>query len=74
MDTQTVLSLCLFFSKGTPKTFNPLVTKTVRQGEEMMPHNKGPDGVNNKKLKTLKPEKTLVNIWGIRSRTTWNNQ
>ncbi|PJC56090.1 hypothetical protein CO026_02205 [Candidatus Kaiserbacteria bacterium CG_4_9_14_0_2_um_filter_41_32] len=50
-------------SKGTPKTFNALKTKTVRQGKEMLPHNKGADGVNKKILKELKPEKTMTNIW-----------
>ncbi len=51
------------FSKGKPKTFNPLKEKTVRQGFEMMVHNKGADAVNNKVLKELKPEKTKTNIW-----------
>lgn len=50
-------------SKGSPKSFNPLKTKTVRQGKEKLPHNKGADGVNKKILKELKPEKTLTNIW-----------
>ena len=51
------------FSKGSPKTFNPLKTKTVRQGEAMLPFNKGADGINKKVLGSLKPEKTLTNIW-----------
>ena len=51
------------FSKGSPKTFNPLKTKTARQGLEMMPFNKGADGINKKTLKELKPEKTMTNIW-----------
>lgn len=51
------------FSKGSPNTFNPLKTNTVRQGEEMMPYNKGTDGINKKKMRELKPEKTLINIW-----------
>lgn len=50
-------------SKGKPKTFNPLKEKTVRQGYEMLPHNKGADGVNKKILGELKPEKTKTNIW-----------
>ncbi len=50
-------------SKGKPKTFNPLKEKTVRQGYEMLPHNKGADGVNKKILKELKSEKTKTNIW-----------
>ncbi len=51
------------FSKGSPKTFNPIKTKTVRQGKELLPFNKGADGVNKKVLAELKPEKTMTNIW-----------
>tara|TARA_B100001750_G_scaffold248349_1_gene278639 strand:+ start:5422 stop:6159 length:738 start_codon:yes stop_codon:yes gene_type:complete len=51
------------FSKGKPKTFNPLTTDTVRQGVEMMPANKGPDGVNNKVPGRLNDSKTKINIW-----------
>jgi DNA modification methylase len=50
-------------SKGSPKTFNPLKVKTARQGHEMMPFNKGADGINRKTLGELKPEKTNINIW-----------
>lgn len=50
-------------SKGSPKIFNPLKTKTVRQGQEKLPFNKGADGINKKVLAELKPEKTLTNIW-----------
>ena len=50
-------------SKGSPNTFNPLKIKTVRQGKEMLPFNKGADGVNKKILGELKPEKTMTNIW-----------
>ena len=50
-------------SKGTPKTFNPLKEPTVRNGFEMLVHNKGTDGVNKKVLKELKKEKTKNNIW-----------
>lgn len=50
-------------SKGSPKTFNPLKVKTVRQGKEMLPFNKGADGINRKVLGELKPEKTMTNIW-----------
>lgn len=50
-------------AKGSPKTFNPLKEKTVRQGLEMMPFNKGSDGINKKTLKELKPDKTRANIW-----------
>ena len=48
------------FSKGSPKTFNPLKVKTVRQGKEMLPFNKGADGINRKVLGELKPEKTIT--------------
>lgn len=51
------------FSKGSPKKFNPLKVKTVRQGQEMLPFNKGPDGINKKIMGELKPEKTMTNIW-----------
>ena len=51
------------FSKDSPKTFIPLKVKTVRQGKEMLPFNKGADGVNKKSLGELKPEKTMTNIW-----------
>lgn len=51
------------FSKGKPNTFNPLKTKTVRQGKEMLVYGKGADGVNKKVLGELKSEKTLTNIW-----------
>ena len=50
-------------SKGAPKTFNPLKELTVRNGPEMLVHNKGADGVNKKVLKELKKEKTKNNIW-----------
>lgn len=50
-------------SKGSPKTFNPLKVKTIRQGKEMLPFNKGADGINKKVLGELKPEKTMTNIW-----------
>jgi DNA modification methylase len=49
--------------KGTPKTFNPIKTKTARQGQEMLVFNKGADGINRKVLGELKAEKTLTNIW-----------
>ncbi len=51
------------FSKGSPNTFNPLKTKTVRQGKEKLVSNKKADGVNNKVWAELNPEKTLTNIW-----------
>ena len=51
------------FSKGKVNTFNRLMDKTVRQGFEGMPFNKGADGVNRKVVKELKAEKTRINIW-----------
>ena len=51
------------FSKGSPKTFNPIKEPTVRNGFEMLVHNKKPDGINKKVLKELKKEKTKNNIW-----------
>jgi len=50
-------------SKGSPKTFHPLKEKTARQGFELLPFNKGADGVNKKTRGELKPEKTRTNIW-----------
>lgn len=50
-------------SKGKPKTFNPLKERTVRNGFEMVVHNKKADAKNNKVLKELKKEKTKTNIW-----------
>ena len=51
------------FSKGKPKTFNPLKTKTVRSGKEKLVANKKADGINKKVEGTLNKEKTLTNIW-----------
>ena len=51
------------FTKGSPKTFNPLKEPTVRSGMEMLVANKKSDGVNKKVLKELKKEKTKNNIW-----------
>jgi site-specific DNA-methyltransferase (adenine-specific) len=50
-------------TKGKPTTFNPLKEKTVRNGPEMLVHNKKADGINKKVLKDLKKEKTKTNIW-----------
>lgn len=51
------------FSKGKPKTFNPIKEPTVRSGMEMLVSNKGSDGINNKVMRELKTEKTKTNIW-----------
>ena len=50
-------------SKGKPSTFNPLKVPTVRNGAEMLPHNKLSDGVNKKNLGALNKEKVRTNIW-----------
>ena len=50
-------------SKGKPATFNALMEPTQRQGYEMLPHNKLPDGINKKRKAELKKEKTRTNIW-----------
>ena len=51
------------FSKGSPKTFNPIKEPTVRNGFEMLVYNKKSDGINKKIMKELKKEKTKNNIW-----------
>lgn len=51
------------FSKGSPRVFNPLKTKTKRSGFEGLPFNKKADGINKKAIGELKTEKTLTNIW-----------
>jgi DNA modification methylase len=50
-------------SKGKPKTFNPLKTKTVRSGFELMPFSKKADGINKKQIGKLNDEKVRTNIW-----------
>ena len=49
--------------KGKVNTFNPLTIETVRNGPEMLTHNKRSDGVNKKRMSKLNPEKRLVNVW-----------
>src|SRR5574344_769085 len=51
------------FSKGSPKTFNPLKEPTIRNGYEMLVCNKKADGVNKKVLGKLNKEKVKTNIW-----------
>ena len=51
------------FSKGSPKTFNPLKVPTKRHGWEKSVTNKGPDAVNRKVPVELKKQKTKTNIW-----------
>ncbi|MDE0308373.1 MAG: site-specific DNA-methyltransferase [Acidiferrobacterales bacterium] len=55
--------LMIIFSKGKPKTFNPLKEPTKRHGWETAVSNKGPDAVNRKRPVKLKKEKTKNNIW-----------
>lgn len=50
-------------TKGKLKTFNPIKTKTVRNGFELLTHNKLPDGINKKVRKELKKQKNKTNIW-----------
>ena len=50
-------------TKGTLATFNPIKTATVRNGLEMLTHNKKSDGINKKVLKKLNKTKTKNNIW-----------
>ena len=51
------------FSKGSPKTFNPIKIPTKRHGWERAVANKGPDAINKKVPVELKKEKTKTNIW-----------
>ena len=51
------------FSKGKPKTFNPIMVPTVRSGIEACVTNKGPDAINRKVPVELKKEKVKTNIW-----------
>lgn len=50
-------------AKGKPKTFNPLMEQTQRNGFEMLVFNKKPDGVNKKVLGKLNEKKVKTNIW-----------
>lgn len=53
----------LILSKGSPKTFNPIKMKTVRNGKEKLVTNKKADGINNKVMGLLNESKTRTNIW-----------
>ncbi|MBC6442423.1 MAG: site-specific DNA-methyltransferase [Rhodobacteraceae bacterium] len=55
--------LMIIFSKGKPKTFNPIMEPTKRNGMETAVYNKGPDAVNKKRAVELKKQKTRTNIW-----------
>ena len=51
------------FSKGAPKTFNPLMVKTVRQGKATALFAKGADGKNKKREMEHKESKHRTNVW-----------
>ena len=51
------------FSKGSPATFNPLRSPSVRSGPAMVPYLKGADGVNRKTERMLSEHKVRTNIW-----------
>ena len=55
--------LMIVFSKGKPKTFNPIMEPTKRHGWETAVSNKGPDAVNRKRPVELKRKKVRTNIW-----------
>lgn len=50
-------------SKGKPKIFRPLKIPTVRNGYEILPSNKKPDGTCKRILGRLNEKKTKTNIW-----------
>ncbi len=51
------------FSKGSPATFNPLRSPSVRSGPAQVPYLKGADGVNRKTERLLSENKVRTNIW-----------
>ena len=51
------------FSKGTPATFNPLRSPSVRSGLAPLPYLKGTDGINRKTERELSEHKVRTNIW-----------
>ena len=51
------------FSKGKPRTFNPIKVPTARSGFEMLVTNRKADGKIKKVLGELKSEKVKDNIW-----------
>ena len=51
------------FTKGTPATFNPLRSPSVRSGPAQVPYLKGADGVNRKTERSLSEHKVRTNIW-----------
>ena len=55
--------LMIVFSNGKPRTFNPIMEPTKRNGWETAVHNKGPDAVNRKRPVKLKKQKVRTNIW-----------
>lgn len=51
------------FSKGSPKTFNPLLDPTKRNGVEKLVSNRKADGIIKKVYGKLKEQKVRTNIW-----------
>jgi len=58
-----VFDFMFVFSKGKPKTFNPIKVPTARSGFEMLVTNRRSDGKIKKVLGELKREKVKDNIW-----------
>ena len=56
--------LMLVAAKGKPKTFNPLMTETARQGEDTAIYRRGVDGDNSKRRNmVLREQKVRENVW-----------
>lgn len=55
--------LMIVFSRGKPRTFNPLMERTVKSGIVTAPYSKGPDGVNRYRRVARNKEKVRNNIW-----------
>lgn len=53
----------IVLSKDGPKTFNPIMVDTKRNGLEMLPYNKKADGINKKSMGMLNKTKVKTNIW-----------
>ena len=51
------------FSKGSPSTFNPLRSPSVRSGPAWVPYLKKSDAINRKTRGILSKEKVRTNIW-----------
>jgi site-specific DNA-methyltransferase (adenine-specific) len=55
--------LMIVLSKNGPRTFNPIMVNTKREGYEMLITNKKADGINKKVLGKLNETKVKNNIW-----------